>query len=111
MILRQCTPRINELIDPLKFANDLCSVDILTDSDVEEIQSTTGISRYNKASLLMGKVKRYFSGIVKEGYFMCFCEQLEKQGNNLLTEISKEMIAKCHQSASNSSTAAEVQQT
>lgn len=71
---------------------------------MQAIETTTGISQYEKASRIMGNVNRHLNAALKEGdkarYFVHFCEKLEKQGNDFLTEISKEMIAKCYQSAS-----------
>lgn len=70
----------------------------MTDRTLETIITITGVDRYEKANYIMNDVSRHLRTFTPSERpkemetFRRFCEVLKDQHDDLLTEISKEMM-------------------
>ena len=93
-ILKRHTSEILDAIsDPIKLANNLSSVDLLT-HQVKDDVLTTPESRYLKASKLVNEIQRCIKVYNDEQKLTSFCIILIKKqkGNWALSRISDEMM-------------------
>ena len=92
-ILKRHTSEILDAIsDPIKLANDLSSIDLLT-HQVKDDVLTTPESRYLKASKIVNEIQRCIKVYNDEQKLTSFCIILKKQkGNWALSRISDEMM-------------------
>ncbi len=81
------------LSDPDKLSDELWAKDLLSDGVRDRIKTTLGISRYDKASMILIDVSRYMKVLDSNDTFIQFCDVLINHGQPGLNEIAKKMIA------------------
>ena len=80
-ILKSHFTRVLEIVfDPKMLANDLSSVDLITDVVKDKVLSTN-LSRYEGASILMNEFQRSLKVYNKPETLVSFCHLLKKQSN------------------------------
>ena len=80
-ILKSHFTRVLEAVsDPKMLANDLSSVDLITDVVKDKVLSTN-LSRYEGASILVNEFQRSLKVYHKPETLVSFCHVLKKQSN------------------------------
>ena len=78
--------------DPDKLAVDLWSADLIPDSVKDNVLTTAGLSRFQKANKLVDEVYRSLEVFNKPDILVKFCEVLNTQHNPGLTRIADEIL-------------------
>ena len=78
--------------DPERLANDLFSVNMLSGSVRNRVLTTSGLSQYDKSSLLLEEFLCYLSIFNDRQTLISFCNVLTRQDNPALTRISQLLI-------------------
>ena len=95
IILKKHTSEILDIIcDPDKLAIDLWSADLIPDLVKENVLTTLGLSRFQKASKLLDEVYICLKFFKRSDILIKFCEVLKIQRNTGLTRIADEMLKK-----------------
>ena len=92
-ILRRHTSELLGIIsDPDKLAVDLWSADLIPDPVKDNVLTTVGLSRFQKANKLVDEVYRSLKVFNSPAILVKFCEVLNIQHNPGLTRIADEML-------------------
>ena len=78
--------------DTERLPNDLSSAYLIPYSVKDDLISTKGLSRYQKASILMNEIDRLFRQANQPEMLKIFCTVLKKQENQVLTRIAEDML-------------------
>ena len=94
IVLKEHTPMLLGLLsDPDKLSDELWAKELLSDVVIDRIKTTLGISRYDKASMILTEVSRYIELPDSNDAFVRFCEVLVNHGQPGLKEIAVKMIS------------------
>ena len=94
VVLKEHTPVLLGLLsDPDKLSNELWASNLLSDGVRDRIETTSGISRYDKSSMILTEVLRYIKLPESEDAFVRFCNVLKNHGQPGLKEIAEKMIS------------------
>ena len=77
---------------PDKLANDLSSVDLISDQVKDDVLTTLGISRYQKCSILLNEIQRSLNVFNERERLISFCEVLKQQNDWTLSRICDDMM-------------------
>ena len=77
---------------PDKLANDLSSVDLISDQVKDDVLTTLGISRYQKCSILLNEIQRSLNVFNEQERLILFCEVLKQQNDWTLSRICDDMM-------------------
>ena len=92
-ILKKHMTSLLEVIgDPDKVATDSYNEELIGKSVQDAILTTTGLSRYNKASKLVNDFQRHLTVFDERDLLVKFCEVLKKQGDAKLQRKAKEIL-------------------
>ena len=80
--------------DPNRLANDLWSVDLISNVVKDNIISTPSVPRYEKASKLLNDVQRCLKVNDNPETLISFCRVLTNQKHSVISMICKTMIGK-----------------
>ena len=80
------------VLDPEKLANDLHSAGLITFHMKDRVLTTLSYSRYEKVSTLLVAVWRLLRGDNNPETVMTFCDVLNKQNDETLTEITQNIL-------------------
>ena len=86
------TSVLDAISDTTMLANDLSSVNLITDVVKDEVL-TTNLSRYKGASILMNEVQRSLKVFNKSERLEAFCHVFKKQ-SSASVELSNTMLSK-----------------
>ena len=78
--------------DTERLSNDLSSAKLIPYSVKDDLISTKGLSRYQKASTLMNEIDRSCRQANQPEILKIFCNVLKKQENLALTRIAEDML-------------------
>ena len=78
--------------DTERLPNDLSSANLIPYSIKDDLISTKGLSRYQKASKLLNEIERSFSNLNTPETLEKFCLVLKKQENSALKRMAGEML-------------------
>ena len=78
--------------NPDKLANDLSSVDLVSDHVKDDVLTTLGIPRYVKCSKLLNEIQRSLRVFNEEERLKLFCDVLKQQNDWTLSKISDNML-------------------
>ncbi len=93
-ILKTHTPVLLGIIsDPDKLSDEVWAKELLSDGVRDRIKTTLGISRYDKASMILIDVSRYMKASDSNDTIIKFCDILINHGQPGLKEIAEKMIA------------------
>ena len=88
------TSILDAISNTTMLANDLSSVNLITDTVKDKVLTTTNLSRYERASMLMNEVQRSLKVYNKPETLVSFCNVLKKQSipsvelsNTMLREL------------------------
>ena len=88
------TSVLDAISDTTMLANDLSSVNLITDFFKHRVLTTTNLSEYERASMLMNEVQRSLKVFNKPETLVSFCHVLKKQSvpsvelsNTMLSEL------------------------
>ena len=88
------TSILDAISNTTMLANDLSSVNLITDTVKDKVLTTTNLSRYERASMLMNEVQRSLKVFNKPETLASFCNVLKKQSiaadrvaNTMLREL------------------------
>ena len=91
-ILKRHTSELLGVIPgPDKLANDLSSVDLISDRVKDDVLTTLGISRYQKCSILLNEIQRSLNVFNERERLISFCDVLKQQNDCTLSRISDDM--------------------
>ena len=94
IVLKEHTPLLLRLLsDPDKLSDELWAKELLSDAVRDRIETTLGISRYDKARMILTEVSRYIELPDSNDVFIQFCEALINHGQPGLKEIAEKMIS------------------
>ena len=92
-ILKRHTSELLSVISgPDKLANDLSSVDLISDQVKDDVLTTLGISRYQKCSILLNEIQRSLNVFNERERLISFCEVLKQQNDWTLSRICDDMM-------------------
>ena len=92
-ILKKHTSELLGIIsDPDKLATDLWSADLIPYSVRDNVLTTLGLSRFQKANMLLDEVYRYLKVIKTTDILVKFCEVLKIQHDPGITKIAEEIL-------------------
>ena len=92
-ILKRHTSELLGVISgPDKLANDLSSVDVISDQVKDDVLTTLGISRYQKCSILLNEFQKSLNVFNERERLISFCEVLKQQNDWTLSRISDDMM-------------------
>ena len=77
---------------PDKLANDLSSVDLISDQVKDDVLTTLGISRYQKCSILLNEIQKSLNVFNERERLISFCEVLKQQNDWTLSRICDDMM-------------------
>ena len=92
------TRHLNEMLgvisdpDTERLPNDLSSADLIPYSIKDDLISTKGLSRYQKASKLLNEIERSLRNVNTPEILEKFCVVLKKQENPALKRMAGEML-------------------
>ena len=93
IILKKHTSELLGIIsDTSKLANDLWAADLIPYPVKDNVLTTLGLSRLEKASKLVDEVYRSLKVFNTPNILVKFCEVLKKQQNAGLTRIADDML-------------------
>ena len=78
--------------DTERLPNDLSSANLISYSMTDDLISTKGLSRYQKASILLNEIHRSLRHTNKPEILENFIKVLAKQENPALTRIAEHML-------------------
>ena len=78
--------------DTERLPNDLSSANLIPYSIKDDLISTKGLSRYQKASKLLNEIKRSLRNLNTPETLETFCLVLKKQENQALKQMAGEML-------------------
>ena len=78
--------------DTERLPNDLTSANLIPYSIKDDLISTKGLSRYQKASKLLNEIERSFGNLNTPETLQRFCQVLKKQENQGLKRMAGEML-------------------
>ena len=92
-VLKRHTSELLGIIsNPDKLATDLWSADLISYSVRDNIQTTLGLSRFQKADILLNEVYRYLNLTKTTDILVKFCEVLKIQHAPGITRIAEEIL-------------------
>lgn len=89
---KHMTGLLDVISAPDKLATDLYNNDLIAKSIEDEVLTTSGLSRYAKASKIVNDFQRQLNVFDERDTFVKFCDVLKKQGNPALERKAKEML-------------------
>ena len=93
IILKKHTSELLGIIsDPDKLSIDMWSADLIPDPVKENVLTTIGLSRFQKANKLLDEVYSSLKVFNRPDILVKFCEVLKIQQNAGLTRIADEML-------------------
>ena len=78
--------------DSERLSNDLTSANLIPYSIKDDLISTKGLSRYQKASKLLNEIERSLRNLNTPETLESFCLVLKKQENQGLKRMAREML-------------------
>ena len=94
-IVRECTPKLLKAIgDPNTLAVAMWSTYLLTDHFNNKLQTTQGLSQFQKAQMIMAEVYRTVSTVKGSELLKTFCTVLKEQEDPILSNIADEILQK-----------------
>ena len=95
IILKRHTPQLLKAIgDPDSLAVSMWANDLLTDHFNDELQTKQGLSRFQKAQMIMSEVYRVVSTSNGCELLKTFCTVLKEQEDQILSDIADEILQK-----------------
>ena len=92
-ILKRHTSELLGVISgPDKLANDLSSVDLISDWVKDHVLTTLGISRYQKCSILLNEIQKSLNVFNERERLISFCDVLKQQNDWTLSRLSDDMM-------------------
>ena len=92
-ILKRHTSELLGVISgPDKLANDLSSVDLISDRVKDDVLTTLGISRYQKCSILLNEIQKSLNVFNERERLISFCDVLKQQNDWTLSRVSDDMM-------------------
>ena len=92
-ILKRHTSELLGVISgPDKLANDLSSVDLISDHVKDDVLTTLVISRYQKCSILLNEIHRSLKVFNERERLISFCDVLKQQNDWTLSRICDDMM-------------------
>ena len=92
ILKRHISELLGIISDPDKLAVDLWSADLIPDPVKDNVLTTVGLSRFQKANKLVDEVYRSLKVFNSPDILVQFCEVLNIQHNPGLTRIADEML-------------------
>ena len=94
IFVRHMCEMLDAISDPdtERLPNDLSSANLIPYSMKDDLISTKGLSRYQKASILLNEIHRSLRHTNKPEILENFSEVLTKQDNPALTRIAEHML-------------------
>ena len=89
--------------DPNRLANDLWSVDLISNVVKDNIISTPSVPRYEKASKLLNEVQRSLKVNENPETLISLCRVLSNQKNSMISMICKTMMKELGKELKNNS--------
>ena len=77
--------------NPIRLANDLFSANLISDSVKNRVLTTSGLSQYDKSSILLEEFLRYLSIFNDRQTLASFCHVLNTQDDPVLSRLSEEL--------------------
>ena len=78
--------------NPERLANDLFSANLISDSVKNRVLTTSGLSQYDKSSILLEEFLRYLSVFNDRQTLVSFCHALNAQDDPVLSQLSEELL-------------------
>ena len=91
---RRTSQLVDAIGDPDKLAVAMWSNDLLTDHFNNKLQTTQGLSRFQKAQMIMTEVYRTVSVVNGSELLKTFCTVLKEQEDPILSNIADEILEK-----------------
>ena len=94
-VLKHHFSEILDLVpDPDRLANDMSTVDLITNVVRDNVLTTTGLSRYEKASKLLNEAQKSLNHNNNPETLNLLCKVLNNQRSPLITTICTSMMKK-----------------
>ena len=95
LVLKHHFSEILDLVpDPDRLANDMSTVDLITNVVRDDVLTTTGLSRYGKASKLLNEAQKSLKFNNNPETLILLCKVLNNQRSPLITTICNNMLKK-----------------
>lgn len=92
-VLKKHMSKLLELIsNPDKLATDCYNKNLISKSTQDDVLTTTGISRYSKASRIVNDFQRQLEVYDEQRLLKKFCDVLKEQGDTTLERRAKEIL-------------------
>ena len=92
VLKRHTSELLGVISGPDKLANDLSSVDLISDHVKDDVLTTLGISRYQKCSILLNEIQKSLNVFNERERLISFCDVLKQQNEWTLSRISDDMM-------------------
>ena len=92
VLKRNFSEILDVVTDPNRLANDLWSVDLISNVVKDNIISTPNLPRYEKASKLLNEVQRSLKVNENPETLISLCRVLTNQNNSVISMICKTMM-------------------
>ena len=92
VLKRHFSEILDMISDPNRLANDLWSVDLISNVVKDNIISTPSLPRYEKASKLLNEVQRSLKVNENPETLISLCRVLTNQNNSVISMICKTMM-------------------
>ena len=92
ILKRHFSEILDVVCDPNRLANDLWSVDLISNVVKDNIISTPSVPRYEKASKLLNEVQRSLKVNKNPETLILLCRVLTNQENSVISMICKTMM-------------------
>ena len=92
IVKRHTSELLDVISGPDKLANDLSSVDLISDHVKDDVLTTLGISRYQKCSILLNEIQKSLNVFNERENLISFCEVLKQQNEWTLSRLSDDMM-------------------
>ena len=92
VLKRHTSELLGAIPDPDKLANDLSSVDLISDRVKDDVLTTLGISRYQKCSTLLNEIQRSLKVYNELEKLLVFCRVLREQNYCTLSRLCDDML-------------------